>query len=215
MVTRPMFRKVSFYGLYDVILNGKWVIVPDAGYQESWGTFPKAEEAFAAIVWGATYEKGTAPKLYPLTALKLAIANVEMDLDFYLTKVPSGGKKIKNPYQGARCNPMVNYHAARIRTPGSIRKGTYRTKTIKHGIQLIIGKLKVTPLKKPKKGVGSRQRDATTVQAYRFPKKRFTPAQAKAWLKKYKIKYTLFEPARKAVPKKRKKVAPKRRRRAA
>lgn len=36
----------------------------------------------------------------------------------------------------------------------------------------------------------------TKVQSIRFPKDKFTPKQAKAWLKDHKRKYILFEPAK-------------------
>ncbi len=34
-----------------------------------------------------------------------------------------------------------------------------------------------------------------TAQSYRFPKAKFTAAQAKAWLEEHKVKVILFEPA--------------------
>ena len=46
---------------------------------------------------------------------------------------------------------------------------------------MILGKLK---------GSGS-----MTVQAYRFSADKFTPAEAKAWLKEHDVDYIAFEPA--------------------
>lgn len=40
---------------------------------------------------------------------------------------------------------------------------------------------------------------ASTAQAYRFPKSKFTVAEAKKWLKDHDISYTSFEPAKKKV----------------
>jgi len=215
MVTRPLSRSVRFFGLYDIILNGRFVAVPALDYREKLKTLPKAEKVFASIVCGATEEIATS-RIQPLTALRLAIINTQFDPDFYLVRSTEGSRACRNPYQGVQCNPMPNFHAARVRAPSSIRKGTYRTKTIKHGIQLIIGKLKTTPIKKPKKGTGSRVRDPMVVQAYHFPKTKFTAAQARTWLKKHKVKISAFEAARKGkVTPKKKKATPKRRRRAA
>lgn len=217
MATRPLHRAVKLYNLFDVIMDGRYVMVPAVGYEAKWGSFPTAEKAFASIVAGTVQEYETSPSLALKTALRLAVANTEFDPEFYLVRSTEGSKSCHSPYGETQRNPYLNYHAARVRTPGSIRKGTYRTKTIKHGIQLIIGKLKATLIRKPKKGTGSRVRDPMVVQAYHFPKSKFTPAKAKAWLKKYNVKITLFEPARKkaVAPKKRKKTTPQRRHRAA
>jgi len=78
-------------------------------------------------------------------------------------------------------NPYPNEHSARIRDPGDFQKGSFRRKTIKKGISIIIGRLK--------------GETTTTTQAYRFDAKVFTATQAKAWLKKNKIKYISFEKA--------------------
>jgi hypothetical protein len=58
-----------------------------------------------------------------------------------------------------------------------------------------MGKLRVTPMRKPKKGVGSRKSDPMVVQAVRFNKLRYTVAQAKAWCAKYNLTVLKFEPA--------------------
>jgi hypothetical protein len=94
-----------------------------------------------------------------------------------------------------RRNPYPNEHAARVLPPTSIRPDTYRSKTIKAGVRIIIGKLRRIPLRKPKSGTGSRVRDPMVVQAFRFSNALWTATQARAWLAKHRIKVTLFEPA--------------------
>lgn len=42
----------------------------------------------------------------------------------------------------------------------------------------------------------SKPRGATEVQSIRFPKDKFSVAEAKKWLKDHKKKYILFEPAK-------------------
>lgn len=82
----------------------------------------------------------------------------------------------------------TNEHAARVRDPGDFVPGSFRSKPLpkseggKGGVRMIIGKLKG--------GTGS-----TTVQAYRFPAKLYTAAEAKAWLKKNEVKYDSFREA--------------------
>jgi hypothetical protein len=93
-----------------------------------------------------------------------------------------------------RRNPYPNEHAARVLPPTSIRPDTYRSKTIKAGIRLILGKLKRLPLRKPKSGTGSRVRDPMVVQAVRFSNALYTAAQARSWLAKHGIRASL-EPA--------------------
>lgn len=98
--------------------------------------------------------------------------------------------------------PYVIEHAARVREPEEFREDTMRRKPlirvvvvkgkggkprkkkILTGVRIVIGKLK---------GGGTSMVD----QAYRFDKTKFTPAQAKAWLKKEGIVYIKFEPAKK------------------
>lgn len=78
--------------------------------------------------------------------------------------------------------PYPNFHSARIKSPGSfLRVRVFRT--TKEGIMFYGGPLKSDP------------RGPAIVQAIRFPKKRYTAAQAKKWLKDHKQKYILFEPA--------------------
>lgn len=94
-----------------------------------------------------------------------------------------------------RLNPYPNEHAARVLPPTAIRPDTYRSKAIKAGVRIILGKLKRLPLRKPKSGTGSRVRDPMVVQAFRFSNALWTAAQARTWLAKHRIKVTLFEPA--------------------
>ena len=77
--------------------------------------------------------------------------------------------------------PYPNYHSARIQDPDNFEK--LRTKKIADGVLLIVGRL-----------TGETK---TSTQAYRFDKESFTATEAKAWLKKHKIKYTSFEAAKK------------------
>jgi hypothetical protein len=80
--------------------------------------------------------------------------------------------------------PYPNYHAVRIKDPDLFEPDSMRTKTLDSGIMMIMGKLK--------DGSGS-----MVVQAYRFPKDKFSPDEVKAWLKKYDIKdHIKFEPAK-------------------
>jgi len=84
--------------------------------------------------------------------------------------------------------PYPNEHAARVRDPGLFQAGSFRSKALpkstggKGGVRMIMGRLK--------SGQGT-----MTVQAYRFPADLYTPAEARAWLKKNNVKYILFEAA--------------------
>lgn len=81
--------------------------------------------------------------------------------------------------------PFPNFHAARVKSPGSFTPGSFKTITLPNskGIKAIIGRLK--------------GKTTTTVQAYRFPITAYTAAQAKAWMKQHNAKSILFEPAKK------------------
>jgi len=79
--------------------------------------------------------------------------------------------------------PYPTEHAARVRDPDSFEPNSFRSKELKDGVRLILGKLK--------NGNGS-----MVVQAYRFPIDNFTAEQAKQWLEDNKIKYVKFEPAK-------------------
>ena len=80
--------------------------------------------------------------------------------------------------------PYPNEHACRIRDPGDFEKDSFRTQELgTHGVKAIEGHLK--------------GETTMTVQAYRFPKDKFTAAEAKKWLKDNGIKkYISFEAAK-------------------
>jgi hypothetical protein len=83
--------------------------------------------------------------------------------------------------------PMVNFHSARVRSPGDFLddKKAWATITIKPGIELVTAKLKKDGMSGP-----------MTAQAYRFDIDKFTVQQSKQWLKKHKVKAILFEPSK-------------------
>lgn len=78
--------------------------------------------------------------------------------------------------------PYPNYHAARVKSPGLFLRVRVM-QTTKEGIMIYGGPLKTKP------------GGATEMQSIRFPKSKFTAAQAKKWLTDHKQKYILFEPA--------------------
>lgn len=77
--------------------------------------------------------------------------------------------------------PFPNEHAARVRDPGDFEDGSFRSKSLTAGVRIIVGKLK--------------GEDSMTAQTYRFDKDKFTPEQAKAWLKAHKVMHKSFEQA--------------------
>jgi len=77
--------------------------------------------------------------------------------------------------------PYPNYHSARIMNPDLFLR-IRNFKITKEGIIFKGGPLKSDPNKVP-------------VQAIWFPRKKFTVAEAKKWLKDHKWKYILFEKA--------------------
>jgi len=77
--------------------------------------------------------------------------------------------------------PYPNEHSARVREPGSFNPNSFRSKDLKGGVRIIIGKLK--------------DGDSMIVQAYRFSVDQFTVEEAKKWLEDHKISYLKFEPA--------------------
>jgi hypothetical protein len=79
-------------------------------------------------------------------------------------------------------NPLVSEHAARVEDPSKFKKDSFRRKPLTGGVSIILAK-------RPNS-------DTMEVQSYRFSTSKFTAAQARAWLKKHKIKARL-EPARK------------------
>jgi 8-oxo-dGTP pyrophosphatase MutT (NUDIX family) len=109
---------------------------------------------------------------------------------YKLTPKHYGLEALLNHLQGDLMlpNPYPNEHAARIIDPKEIRPDTYRSKQIKAGIRLIIGK-------RWSKTTARRKADPMVVQAIRFKNSVYTAAQAKAWLKKYKVKVQRFEAA--------------------
>lgn len=88
----------------------------------------------------------------------------------------------ENLQKDALSKPYPNYHAARLRTPGSFTRIRVLS-TSSEGIMLYGGPLKSDP------------RGGAKVQSIRFPKKKFSVAEAKKWLKDHKHKTILFEPA--------------------
>jgi hypothetical protein len=71
------------------------------------------------------------------------------------------------------------YHRARVKGPGEFDEKTFKTIGITTGVKAIVGKLK--------------NDTKMTIQTYLFDIKKFTPAEAKAWLKDHDIKNTGFE----------------------
>lgn len=78
--------------------------------------------------------------------------------------------------------PYPNWHAARIASSDDFLRIRV-LQELPNGIMIYGGPLKTDP-----RGPGK-------PQSYRFPKDKFTVAEAKAWLKEHDITFTLFEPA--------------------
>jgi len=79
--------------------------------------------------------------------------------------------------------PFPNYHAARIKSP-TLFVRILTIQTLPNGIRILGGTLKSDP------------RGGVKTQSYRFPKNKFTAAEARKWLKEHKLNYISFEPAR-------------------
>lgn len=77
--------------------------------------------------------------------------------------------------------PYPSEHAARMIEPGAFQEGSFRRKELAEGLSAIMGR---------KKG-----EQTMTVQAYRFAREKFTPEQAKAWLKEHNAEPAAFEEA--------------------
>lgn len=77
--------------------------------------------------------------------------------------------------------PYQHEHAARLKSPRSFLKRTFRSKSIGKGIRLIVAK---------KCG-----RCPMEAQAVRFDVCRFTAAKARAWLRRHKMRPLKFEAA--------------------
>jgi len=80
--------------------------------------------------------------------------------------------------------PFPNYHSARIKEPNLFLRIRV-IKVTKEGIMFYGGSLKSDP------------RGPVQLQTIRFPRKKFTVAECKSWLKEHKFKFILFEPATK------------------
>lgn len=80
--------------------------------------------------------------------------------------------------------PYPNFHAGRMKSPGLFAR-ILVLKTLPNGIMVYGGPLKSDP------------RGSAKTQAYRFPKSKFTVAQARKWLKDHNKTPILFEPAKK------------------
>jgi hypothetical protein len=78
--------------------------------------------------------------------------------------------------------PYPNEHAARIRDPGLFIPDSFRSKELKPGIRVIMGKLKFG-------------KESMVVQTYRFSVDKFTVEEARQWLKDNKVAFIKFEPA--------------------
>lgn len=98
---------------------------------------------------------------------------IEKDIDISDIHIPHmiGGVSGANRQtkDGGDDTPYPNYHSLRVKDPGSFQEGSFRNKALPNGIQLILAKPK-----------GSTN---MATQAVRFPKDKFTPAEAKAWAK--------------------------------
>src|SRR5512141_1972147 len=78
--------------------------------------------------------------------------------------------------------PYPSEHAARVKDPGAFDPNSFRSKNLKPGIRIIVGKLK--------------GETSMSVQAYRFSVSDYTPEKAKQWLKEHNVSYISFEPAK-------------------
>lgn len=82
--------------------------------------------------------------------------------------------------------PFPNEHAARQRPPGDFEPDSFRRVSPRgapDGISFILGRL--------------RGQTSMTLQSVRFDREKFTPAQAKAWLKENDLSSAGFEEATK------------------
>jgi len=78
--------------------------------------------------------------------------------------------------------PFPNWHAARVRTPDAFERIRV-IRTLPNGIMIYGGPLKSDPS------------GPVQAQSYRFPRRRFTPEQARAWLREHDIDTIGFERA--------------------
>lgn len=77
--------------------------------------------------------------------------------------------------------PYPREHAARVIEPSSCEKDSFRRKVITEGVSAILAKMS-----------GS---DKLVVQSYRFAKSKFSPEQAKRWLRRHNVSAIKFEPS--------------------
>ena len=78
--------------------------------------------------------------------------------------------------------PFPNFHAARVRPPGQFSRVRV-LRTLANGVMIYGGPLKSDP------GGG------TKAQSYRFPRQRFSPEQARAWMRRHGLRVILLERA--------------------
>jgi len=79
--------------------------------------------------------------------------------------------------------PFPNEHAARIRAPGSFVRIRQLWSRPNRGIRALGGPLKSSPT------------GGSKIQSIRFKRTKWTPATAKAWLKRHGYKWIMFENA--------------------
>jgi len=104
--------------------------------------------------------------------------------------------------------PYVIEHAARVREPSEFRKGTFRRKSLMKNVVKMVKKGKgwVPKISKVPNGVriitGKLKGGGTSmlVQAYRFDKTTFTPAEAKKWLKAEGVIWIRFDQQSRSTP---------------
>jgi hypothetical protein len=77
--------------------------------------------------------------------------------------------------------PSDNYHAVKLKEPIAFKEKSIRVKEIADGISVTMGDLK--------------SGGEFEIQSYKFDKEKFSPLEAKLWLKKNKIEYIEFEKA--------------------
>lgn len=79
--------------------------------------------------------------------------------------------------------PFTNFHSARMHNPDNYDRFSYQNKDSKTGINFVLG-----------------WKDGKSeIQAVRFKKNKYTPAEAKKWMKDNDKKYIKFEPAKESI----------------
>ena len=77
-----------------------------------------------------------------------------------------------------------NQFRYRVKDPDLFKEDSFKTKELKGGVSIIIGRLK-----KPPKG----QEGSAVVQSYRFDKKKFkTKEQVASWVKRHNLKSSAY-----------------------